>query len=146
MAEFTDPARRADPNRRPRSAAGADRVFDPGRRWCANAAGHPHDERHHPGENAHFPNDECRSQSHFADDVRFGLLGDAAELELYAAAPFRHGQPRGRDELGVAAPRIVLEFYGLAADCPSAAVRFSVSLAEAALLARQLGLLLDRLA
>jgi hypothetical protein len=146
MGEFTDPARPPGPNGPWPPVTGVDQLFDHGRRWCVNAAGHPSGADEYPDASVHIPHHECRSQSIFVDDLREDLNGRPLELEVYAATPFRFGQPRRPGDPGSRAPRVVLEFYDEAAGPSGLATRFSVSVADASLLVRRLSALLDRIA
>jgi hypothetical protein len=132
MAEFTDPARPPDPNGPWLTVTGVDQLFDHGRPWCANAAGHPSGDQSYPDAAVHVPV-ECRSQSLFVDDNRQDLHGASMELEVYVAAPFRFGWARSHGYRPSRAPRIVFEFGDDAVDQPELATRFSVCVAAAAL-------------
>jgi hypothetical protein len=145
MAEFTEPPRPPGPNRPWPTVTGADELVDHGRPWCANAAGHPSGDQSYPDAAVHVPFGECRSQSLFVDDARQDLHGAPMELEVYVSAPFRFGQARNHGDPHSRTPRMVFEFYDDAVDQSGAAIRFSISLAAAALLRRQLGAALDRI-
>jgi hypothetical protein len=117
-----------------------DRLFDHGRWWCINAAGHPADQDDYPDAEVHRPWHECRSVEVDLDGACRDLIGDAVFASVYLAEPFRFGMPR--TDASVTRPRLVVEF----ADADEESRRFSVGLGEAARLARILAHLVDHLA
>lgn len=119
------------------------RVFDHGRPWCAGAAGHPTEEHEYPNADLHLPS-ECRSFATSFEGVVQDLSGQAAEVEVYAAAPFRFGEMRTTD-LTDDSVRVVLEYYApaLESEHEVAVVRWSLPLGEALRLGRRLAQLVD---
>jgi hypothetical protein len=81
---------------------------------------------------------ECRTAGTHLDGVRADLDGPAHGLEVYAARPFRYGQPRA----GTTPPttRVVPDFYDQATEYT---VRFSLPLGECLQLSRLLVRLTD---
>ena len=116
------------------------RLYDHGRRWCVNAAGHPGEDGY-PDPERHVPWHECRGPEVWLEYARRALDGEDLELSVYLAAPYRFGQQRNAS--GQAPVRLVID----AAD-PGAeefAVRLSLRLGEAARLARILNRLVDQM-
>ncbi len=130
-----------DPPSRP-VLADHDRFFDPGHPWCAAAAGHPQAEGGYPDPEAHSPFHECRTDRATFDTLA-DLDGQPLGLDVYAAAPFRFGQPRHPDPLTSPVPRVVVECYPYNEDTKS--FRFSLTADGALGLARQLVLLAELL-
>lgn len=118
--------------------ADQDRFFDPGRSWCAAAAGHAQCEGGYPDPEAHSPFHECRTDR-ATFDALLDLDGQSLGLDIYAAAPFRFGQPRHPDPLSSPKPRVVIECYPWSDD--TKAFRFSIAADGALSLGRQLLLL-----
>lgn len=115
------------------------RLYDHGRHWCVNAAGHP-GENGYPDLERHLPWHECRGPEAWLAGARQDLDGAPLEVSVYVAAAFRFGQPR-RLPLR-AATRLVLDAWGPAGDDPT--VRISLGLGEAVRLARILNHLVDQ--
>lgn len=69
------------------------RLYDHGRPWCANAAGHPGEDGY-PDPELHRPWHECRSPEAALDGALLGTDGVPADLTVYLAAPFRFGELR----------------------------------------------------
>jgi hypothetical protein len=112
------------------------RLYDSGSFWCAAANGHPDHNGGYPDPERHQPPFECRSLSTGFDGARVDLRGPSRGLEVYAAAPFQFGQPRGSDSAEPA--RIVLECYS-----DTSCLRFSLPPGEALRLGRRLAQLVD---
>ena len=119
--------------------AGIDRLFDHGKSWCATAQGHPEPDDGYPDSDRHVPWNECRTLISSFEGARRDLHGGPLELELYAAAAFQFGTPRGEalpDET-----RVILEAYG---DEPGQEpFRVSLPAGEALRLARRIAQLVD---
>lgn len=122
--------------------ADRDRFFDPGRPWCAAAAGHAPVEGGYPDPEAHSPFHECRTDRTTFEAV-LHLEGQPVGLDVYAAAPFRFGQPRHPDPLTAPTPRVVIECYPWTDD--TTAFRVSVATDVALSLGHQLLLLAELL-
>jgi hypothetical protein len=129
VTDRTNPPHR--PSRRPSDShpwpevTDLSRLYDHGAQWCINAAGHPPREAGYPDPLIHVPPFECRTAGLYIDDVTEDLDSPAHGLEIYAARPFRFGEPR----IARPAPstRIVFEYLD-ANDEPMA--RFSISLGQ----------------
>jgi hypothetical protein len=127
MADRTDPARPPGPWP---TADEPGRIFDHGAHWCANAAGHP-GEGDYPDPAVHIPEFECRSLAFFVDTLA-DLDRATTGLAIYAARPFRFGQPRAGQSTDPT--RIVLD---------TELQRLSLSLGDALRLARFVNRLVD---
>jgi hypothetical protein len=143
MSDRTETASWPDPEGPWHRVTDGSRVFDHGRPWCAGAAGHPTEARDYPNADLHLPQ-ECRSLTTSFDGVVQDLSGSAAELEVYAAAPFRFGEIKTSDHTDDSA-RIVLEYYAqeAAGEYELTVARWSLPLGEALRLGRRLGQLID---
>jgi hypothetical protein len=116
------------------------RLYDHGRAWCTNAAGHPGDDGY-PDPDRHVPWHECRGPELSISEVRRDLDGEQVEMSAYVAAAFRYGQPR---ELPPQSPtRVVIETWERASD--ETTMRLSLSAGEALRLARVLTHLVDEI-
>jgi hypothetical protein len=110
-------------------------VFDHGRGWCINAAGHP-GEAGYPDPARHLPWDECHGPQGSVGQARSGLTGDPLEVSVYMAAPYRFGAHREPTDT---APRLIVE----TASADGRIERFSLGPGEALRLARMIGRLVD---
>jgi hypothetical protein len=110
------------------------RLYDHGRSWCINAAGHP-GEAGYPDAGLHAPWDECHGPDRSVQ-ARDGLAGKQGDLCVYVAAPFRFGQPRAVTDNDI---RVIIETHS--ADAVTG--RSSLSLGEALRLARMINQLVD---
>jgi hypothetical protein len=135
---------RIDPSHRPSTrgpwpeVTDLGRLYDHGRAWCTNSAGHPGEDGY-PDPDRHLPWHECRGPEASLTDVRRELDGEHVEMSVYVAAAYRFGQPR---ELPLDAPtRLVIDTCQHAGD--EEPVRFSLSPGEALRLARILTRLVD---
>jgi hypothetical protein len=112
------------------------RLYDHGRRWCVNAAGHP-GEIGYPDPDRHLPWHECRGPEAWLHDARRDLDGEHLEVSVYVAAAFRFGQQR---HLPLQSPtRLVIDAWAPT----EGAVRVSLTLGETVRLARILNRLVD---
>jgi hypothetical protein len=114
---------------------GRGRVYDHGIYWC--------DRRdYHPDAHAGYPHldhyrTECRSHPGLFSTGRLDYAGEPADVEVYAARPFRYGQPTDQPSAaGIGETRLVLAGVPLAEH--EAPVRFSLPITEARNLARHL--------
>src|SRR5690242_12865783 len=115
--------------RGPWPEAGDGRIFDYGVPWCVNAAGHPGPIDDYPNPARHVPSTECRTRSLYVDALD-GLSGPACDVEVYAAQPYRFGEPRERDADPGA--RVVFDWYNQATDAEG---RLTMTLGDALRLA-----------
>lgn len=115
------------------------RLYDHGRWWCANAAGHPGDDGY-PDPTRHVPWDECQTPEAWIDGACQDLDGPPLEVSVYAAAAYRYGQSR---RVPVQSPtRLVVDAWEAGKD-DARGYRLSMSLGEAARLARVLNHMVD---
>jgi hypothetical protein len=140
MTDRIDPPDRS--SRRPwPEVTDLSRLYDHGRTWCVNARAHPDRNGGYPDPERHLPWHECHTAEAFVDDMRRDLDGAELGVAVYAAAPFRFGQPRGAAPPSEA--RVVVETWPANTDEPSQ--RVSIGPADALHLARILVRLVDEL-
>jgi hypothetical protein len=143
MPETTQPENWPSPRGPWPEIGNSSRIFDHGRYWCANAAGHPNPEGGYPNPAVHIPFDECRTLAASFADVRRNLSEQTYELDLYAAAAFQFGAARSSSTLYLPA-RMVLDFYSDTTSAePGNAIRFSLPAGEALRLSRRITQVVD---
>lgn len=116
-----------------------DLIFDHGIYWCDRAGYHP---EHHGG----YPHPdhyrtECRSHPGLFPPGQLDHDGPSADIEVYAARPFRYGQQVDHPAADLTETRLILAAIPHAVDQPL--VRFSLPVTEARNLARHLHHLAD---
>jgi len=114
------------------------RLYDHGRRWCVNSAGHPGADGY-PDPQLHHPWHECQGPAVWLEDVRRELTGEQIEVSVCVAAPYRFGQPRAPHD--TTSIRVVIDASAIGAEEPT--LRMSLGLGEALRLARILNHLVD---
>ena len=116
-----------------------DLIYDHGIHWCDRASHHP---EHHGG----YPHPdhyrtECRSHPGLLPAGQLDHAGPPADIEIYAARPFRYGQRAGQPAGDIVETRLILAAVPL--DDGEPPLRFSLSITEARNLARHLHHLAD---
>jgi len=113
--------------------AGKGRIYDHGIYWCDRADYHPdaHGGYPHPD---HYRT-ECRCHPGLFSTGQLDYAGPPADIEIYAARPFRYGQRADQPADDLTETRLILAAVPLTDEPP---VRFSLPITEARNLARHL--------
>jgi hypothetical protein len=109
-------------------------VYDHGIYWCDRADYHPDAHAGYPHPD-HYRT-ECRSHPGLFSTGRLDYAGEPADIEIYAARPFRYGQRADEQAGDPTETRLILAAVPLDGD--ESPVRFSLPIAEARNLARHL--------
>jgi hypothetical protein len=116
-----------------------DLIFDHGIYWCDRADYHPENHSGYPHPD-HYRT-ECRSHPGLFPVGQLDFAGSPADIEIYAARPFRYGQRTDQPTGDLIETRLILAAVPL--DDGEPPLRFSLPITEARNLARHLHHLAD---